>query len=304
MTFKPVTVNEYPRRLWSLAGYPGSGKSTFAMTLRGPLLAVDADHRIDEVASLAAAGVFQLSDEPADNSVAERIAACLRANMIGSGVRTIVVDSLTAILSPLIAEAIIDNDAGRNRNRVAAFKAKAMAVRLLQDVVTGYGTDVLWIYHLVDARDGDAKAITRASISVTEQARLLRSLNLALRVIQEGAKRGIHVDWARRGRNGMTLWDDTGCWRGMPERIEQAVYAGLSKTDQDRIESITPATFTGPAQALAWAVEIGAFTELAHARNAYDKIKREEQPQTADAMWRLWTADAQARAAARSTATA
>jgi len=304
MTFKPVTAHQYPRRLWSLAGYPGSGKSTFAMQMTGPLLAVDADHRIDEVASLAAAGVFQLSDEPADNSVAERIAACLRANMIGSGVRTIVVDSLTAILSPLIAEAIIDNDAGRNRNRVAAFKAKAMAVRLLQDVITGYGTDVLWIYHLVDARDGDAKAITRASISVTEQARLLRSLNLSLRVVQEGAKRGIHVDWARRGRTGMTLWDDTGCWRGMPEKIEQAVYAGLSLAEQERIEAAVPAAFTGPAQALAWAVEIGAFTELAHARNAYDKLKREQQPPTADAMWRLWTADAQARAAARSTITA
>ena len=47
------------------------------------------------------------------------------------------VDSLTAIITPLITAAILNNDAGRNKNKVASFKPKALAMRLLQDAITG-----------------------------------------------------------------------------------------------------------------------------------------------------------------------
>jgi ABC-type glutathione transport system ATPase component len=31
MAFKQIDIGALPRRLWGIVGYPGSGKSTFAM---------------------------------------------------------------------------------------------------------------------------------------------------------------------------------------------------------------------------------------------------------------------------------
>ena len=89
----------------------------------------------------------------------------------------------------------------------------------------------------------------------------------------------------------------------MPERIEEAVYAGLSRAEQERMEQAAPAVFPNAETAIAWGVEQGAFTGLQHCRNAYDKLKREAQPQDAPEMARLWVADVRARAAARAAAT-
>ncbi len=294
--FTKMTQPATPRRLWSLVGFPGSGKSTFAARMRGPLLAIDADHRFDEVMSLAG-DVYQLSASPSDNVQTERIVDCLHAHMKGSPVRTIVVDSLTAIMAPLVTQAILDNDAGKNKNRMSAFKEKALAMRLLQDAVSAWGTDVLWIYHLQSGRDAGANEVTTATISRTELARLTRSLNMALRIVEAGDKRAVKVEWARRGRSGMTLVDETGTWEGMPERIEAAVYGGLTPADQDRIEQSMPKDFPGPEQALAWSLDFGAFDNLPHARNAYDALKRDRKPKTAGEFWPLWIADCVARKA-------
>lgn len=298
MAFKKMDVTAYPRRLWGLYGFPGGGKSTFAARMKGPILAIDADHRFDEVARLAG-NVYTLSDRPADHVDAERIAAALRANMPGADVGTVVIDSLTAILAPLVTRAILDNDAGRNRNRAAAFKDKALALRLLQDAVTGWGTDCLWIWHLQTGRNAQAEECETATVSRTELARLTRSLNMLLRVVEEGGRRGVHVDWARRGRSGVTVWDSSGTWAGMPEAIEKAVYDGLTETDRDRIEAATPASFPNAAAAIAWGFEQGVFKALEHARNAYNACKREHNPQTAAAMWAVWIADVTARKAAQ-----
>lgn len=297
MAFKKLQSTTYPRRLWSLVGYPGSGKSTFAMQMRGPVLMIDADHRADEVARLCAAGVYQLSERPMDQVDAQRIADCLRAGMPDSDVQTIVVDSLTAIMAPLVTEAILTNDAGENKNRMAAFKAKALSMRLLQDAVGAWGTDVLYIYHYQAGRDAQAKEQTTATVSRTELARLVRSINLQLSLVVQNGKRGVHVDWARRGRADITLWDTTGTWTGMPEKIEAAVYDGLSKADQDQLETAIPKGFTGPEHAISWGMEQGCFAALQHARNAYDELKREAKPQTAQEMWDAWIADVLARVA-------
>ena len=40
---------KYPPRQWSLVGYPGSGKSSFATQMRGPKLVIDSDHRFTSV---------------------------------------------------------------------------------------------------------------------------------------------------------------------------------------------------------------------------------------------------------------
>lgn len=296
MTFKQMTKAKYPPRLWSLVGYPGSGKSTLATQMRGPLLVVDADHRFQEVLGLVGdREVYELSDVPTDDTDSDRVTALLTENMPGSDVATIVVDSLTAIITPLVVQAMVDKDAGRTKNLAQGWRTKALAMRQLQDAVTMWATDCLWIYHLMDARDAKAKEVIRATVSKTELARLTRSINLQLEIVQDGEKRGVKVVWARRGRSGMTLWDETGAWTGMPEKIEEAVYGGLSEADQERIERETPATFPNPETAIAWGVEQGAFQELAHARNAYDKLKREKQPRNAQEMAALWVADVEAR---------
>ena len=56
---------------------------------------------------------------------------------------TIVVDSLTTILVPFIVQAIADKDMGQVKNLSAAFKPKAIMMRLLLDRVTQTGADTL-----------------------------------------------------------------------------------------------------------------------------------------------------------------
>ena len=235
VAFRKMAVTSYPPRLWALAGYPGSGKSTFAAQMRTPILAIDADHRFQEVLSLVKGDVYELSDNPADHLSTDRIAALLAGNMPGTHVGTIVVDSLTAIIGPLVVAPMIRKEAGQEKNLAASFRAKALAMRQLQDAVTSWGTDVLWIYHLKQARDARGNPVARSTtVPQTELDRLKRSLNLELEIVQEGERRGIKVTWARRGRCDVpVLWDESGTWAGLPERIEAAIYGGLSKGEQD-----------------------------------------------------------------------
>jgi hypothetical protein len=115
---------------------------------------------------------------------------------------------------------------------MAAWSPKALAMRQLQDAVTRWGTDVLWIYHLRDIRDANAREQTTTSETHTELERLKRSINLRLRIVEQDGKRAIKVMWARRGRAGMTILDTTGNWAGMPARIEAAVYDDLDRAGQ------------------------------------------------------------------------
>ena len=99
MAFRKMTPRKYPPRLWSLVGYPGSGKSSFASQMKAPMLVVDADHRFSEVLGLVEGDVYELSETRSDNVSPEAIRELLDANMPGSDVQTIVVDSLTAIIT-------------------------------------------------------------------------------------------------------------------------------------------------------------------------------------------------------------
>jgi hypothetical protein len=177
MGFNKMQKAKYAPRLWAMAGYPGSGKSTFATQMAGPILIVDADHRFDEVLDLALVDVHELSDSPSDSVDSDRIAALLADNMPGSGVRTIVVNSLTAIITPIITQAMLDKDAGRARNLSAGWRQKALAMHQLQDAVTRWATDCLWIYHLNDARDAKGQALTKGTVSRTGLARPRRGFS-------------------------------------------------------------------------------------------------------------------------------
>lgn len=293
--FAKMDKSAYPARQWALYSFPGAGKSTFSTQMRAPILPIDADHRYAEVAYLVKGDVFELSQQASDLTNAERIARLLKEGMPGSGVKTIVIDSLTSILTPLVVEAILGNDGGRNTNRVAAFKPKALALRLLQDNITSWGVDTLWIYHVRSGLDNKAVAQEATTISPVELARLRRSLNMQLRVIQQDNRRGIYIEWARGGRDKITLWDDSGTWVGMPEKIEQAAYAGLNAEQRAELENAEPTEFANQADAIAWGWDQGVFRDAVHAANAYEKLKTANNVQTANEMWRLWIADVKQR---------
>jgi len=320
MPFKKL-MQSLPPRFWGLRARPGDGKSTFAAQMAAPLLAIDADHRFGEVRYLTAGDIFVLSEDVTDNNSPERIAALLDENMPGSGVRTIAVDSVPAIIAPRIMKALREREAMQARNAAAkaanpgaklenlmtVFQDKALAIRTLQDAVTKWGVDVLWVWHLQDGRDQSAKKIVTETISHTEIARLTRSLNVLLEVVVEREnladpesrvkRRGIKVTWARQGRQFPevpVLYDDAGFWKGMPERIETAVYGGLTPAAQQAIANRIPTTFADASAAVAWGLEQGVFKALQHARNAFEGVA-EASAATGDVLWGLWVADVLAR---------
>ena len=295
MAFKKMQKPKYPPRHWSLVGYPGSGKSTFASQMRGPKVVIDADHRFTEVLDLSDDDVFALSEDPQDNVDTDNISKCLYKNMPNSGVKTIIVDSLTAIITPIVIKAMLDKDHGRQKNLMAGFKEKAMAMRQLQDSVARWGTDCLWIYHLQDARDGKAREITRSTVSETEIARLTRSINMQLKIVQKDEKRGIEIIWARRGRSGIVIWDESGVWKGMPEKIEAAAYDGLTQSEKEQIEAEAPTVFPNAETAISWGYEQGAFSSVEAARRVYEAVKKEAQPKNAKDMAHCWILEVQNR---------
>jgi hypothetical protein len=264
MVFQKYVKPQYPRRQWLIEGEPDTGKSTFITQMRKPILPIDADQRFAEVVHLAGE-VYQLSDNPADNISVDRIAEILK-----------------------------------NKNRVAVFKEKATAIRLLQDVVTGWGTDTAWIYHLVKGRDAKAQEVVKTSITALELSRIMRSVNMRIRLSQDGVYKA-EVIWARCGRSGVVLEDTPGYWKDMPEKIEEAVYDGLSQDDMDRLEGEPPEMFPSPVEAIRWAMDQvddngrPVFKEEAHAQNAYEKVRRETNPQTARKMRDAWVEEVMQR---------
>lgn len=290
MALRTKKQPKYPRRLWSLVGFPGEGKSTFAARMAAPLLVVDSDHRFDEVMHLVAGDVLEFED-PRVNGLVAPIVDELARSMPEERVATIVVDSLTQIISPLVQRAVQANLDGENRNKMSSFVAKATGMKLLQDGISRWGTDVLWIYHLQEGRDARAQAHTTTSIPATELARLQRNLNARLRIVRRAGQLGIHVEWCRTGRQGITLWDESGNWEMMPEKLEETMYAGLDQEAQAR----RAGRFSGPAEAIAWGVKQGAFAGEKEARAAYEQVKSSHQPANAAEMWELWTMEVHSR---------
>ena len=236
MSFTKLTKQKYPPRLWVLVGFPDDGKSTFLAQMKGPILPIDADHRIDQVLDSNPGQEFlKLCDSPVDHINPHAIAKHLAEKMPGSNVGTIGIDSLTAIIIPRVVRAMVAKEEGEEKNLSVAFRDKALALREIQDAVTGYGVDVLWIWHLDKSRNakGD-KEIIRETLSELESNRLKRSINMRLEIVREEDKRGVKVVWSRE-RYGMTLWDETKNWYGMPERIEAAVYDPLQPTREQLV---------------------------------------------------------------------
>lgn len=295
--FTKMERPKYPPRQWAVYGDPGSGKSRFASQMKAPSLVIDSDARFTEQLGFAAGEVYQLSDDHSANTDPDCIARLLRENLPGSGVRTIVVDSLTAILRPKINQAMSDIEHGRVKNGVTAFRGKAMAMSLLQDAIASSGADCLWIWHTHISRNAQAKEVIGASIPETELVRLRRSLNVILKLeVDAQGRRSVLVEWARNGKGGIRLIDDVGGWKGMPERIEAAIYAEGVKVGNE-----TPLSFASGQGAIAWGFEQGCFNAPQHAHNAYEELKREKQPKTAAEFWPMWIEEVQRRVSEKQT---
>lgn len=295
--FKKMEVPKFPPRQWAIYGGAGSGKSHFASQMKGPALVLDADARFTEQIRNAVGEIYQLSDNHEDNTDPNRIVELLKANLPGSGVRTIVVDSLTAIMRPIINQGLVDAETAKNK--ISVWRDKALAMSRMQDAVSSSGCDSLWIWHTHETMNANAQKIMRASIPATEIERLRRSLNAILRVdVAANSQRSITIEWARNGKSGIRLVDEAGGWKGMAERIEAAMYAEGVKESEG-----VPSSFANPTMAIAWGYEQGCFRDVRHSQSAYEKCKRNAQPKTAGEMRDAWVADVQDRVAAKTAGT-
>lgn len=289
MAFKKMTV-KLPPRLWMLSARSGDGKTHFSMQMAAPILPIDADRKLIGTQRHAVGDVYEFSAEHADALSVESICRILDQDMPDSGVATITLDSITPILEPIITAAM--EQAKTAKNKIAPFQKKAEAIKKLTHALHKWGCDVLWIYHIEDSVDTSGNRTQRTSIPATELARIAKAVNMRLSIVRDGDRRGIRVDYAQHGKYGMTLWDDAGGWKGMPERIEREVYAdGVLTTP------LEPTTFANPADAIAWGYAQGCFRDAVHAGNAYEKCKAAVQPANAAAMWCAWKGDVKRRMA-------
>lgn len=287
MAFKKLQ-QKLPPRVWLLKGRSRSGKSVFSMNMRGPLLPIDADNKLYGSQQYAVGEVMEFSDNHTDTVDVARIERILEDNMPDSGIKTIIVDSVTPILEPLIIKAMESTAT----NKVSAFAPKAAAMKKLTYACTKWGVDVLFVYHIDDTTNAKAVKVEKNTITDVELARLNKHFNMSLTVVEEGSRRGIRVDYAQHGKYGMTIWDDNGYWRGVPEKIEEAVYAGGVLSEPER-----PTSFGGPDMAIAWGMTQGCFRDEVHAKNAYEKLKAEKKPHTAAEFWPMWIAEVDRRVA-------
>ena len=262
----------YPARRWALAGFPNTGKSLFAAQMREPLLVVDADHRFPEVVRIAGCEAYDLGLPVKDYADAGLIAEALISNRGQVVIGTVVVDSLTAIIAPLVAKAMADKAAQRIKNLSAGMVKKALAMRLLQPAVTGWGGDSLWIYHLKEGRDNQGQEVITALVSKTEIRNLRRSINIQLETLPS-PNYGVQITWARWGRTA-TLTDTSGSWLNMPKRIEVASYA--------------PEAFESPTAAAQFAVRAGVLVDEEEAQALYESVKATAHPTSATAMATAW----------------
>ena len=224
-TFGSFKKTKYPPRQWGLVGFAGTGKSTFLAQLLQPLLVIDADGRFHEIADKCR-DPLTLSDNPNDHRDGLAIATALQGAEL-SGIGTIVLDSITPILRLSIAMGMTKNERGEGpKNKVAAFQDKANQLRLIQDSMVRPGVDSVIVWHYEKGRDDKGQEQKNQTISRTEGERLLRSMNaiIALDKDENTGQRLAKVTWSRAGRRGIVIPDTEGFWRGVPERIEAALY--------------------------------------------------------------------------------
>lgn len=300
MALLKVAQKKAPRR-WALVAPSLGGKTTFAMQLatgEGNVLFLDPDHRAAASIDVAPNPDSVLVLDVTDYTNPIEVAAAMDQDVPNGNVRSIVVDSLTAIMDYKTSEAQLINASDHApRNRSQTFLDKALTMRHLQDAVSKFGTDVLWIWH-IESGKFEGNSTTRQTLSETERDRLCRNLNAVLEIIidEKTGKRAVKVQNLRPkfGQDcETTLWDDTGCWRGIIKRIDAFLETVPANTASQGAGSAQPPTpkplpFLSREQALAYAVEQKVYADLAAAEAAYKSLKDKHQPKDATAMFTLW----------------
>lgn len=277
----PVSVAKplpYPERKWGIYGFANAGKSTFAASMKGPLLMIDADHRASEIQSLCSKGMLHLEGKGDVDACVPDIADALKGcHGDFGGAKTICVDSLTAIISPLVQSAQIRAEEGQFRNKSMAWKEKAAHSKLLQDCISHTGLDVLFVWHN-EAGVFGGNATVNQTIPENERMRLMRSLNMILEVLppDDNGVRAVRVDWSRKGPSGVVVKDTEGFFRGVPERIEMAVF------DNVHID------YYSKSGAINKAVKVGRFKDTAEATAKYEALKADIKPQSPQEMFKAW----------------
>jgi len=143
------TYNPVPSHLaMLLVSEPNMGKTTLASKLLKPGkigVVCDSDGRFDEVVS-PDTNFFPLSDDPSDMLNPKRIYDITQESMPNKSVGLFLVDSLTAIIEPIILRVQRAVEEGKEKG-ARGYKEKADAMKYLQAAFTPWGTDVIWVYH-------------------------------------------------------------------------------------------------------------------------------------------------------------
>lgn len=243
MAFTKAVKPQRPMRRVAIYGPSGAGKTKLARSAVQPMVVIDADGRFTDQMR-PDDEVYFLTDNPADNLDIDKICDGLAANMPGSGVKTIIVDTATPIFEILIekvderVEQIrqYNKSAQSKKSEIEPHKFKASQMKKLRRALFGYGTDVLIIYHSHEHYNHKGVKETAKTMSAIELARLNMSINMTLQVVVNGTRRGVLIERNRFGHEGITVWDDSpkGDWEGFWEKLEAEAYKGLTWDDMQK----------------------------------------------------------------------
>lgn len=285
--------NPIPTRIaMLLSAYQNTGKTTFASRMLPPGkagLVVDADQRFNEVVS-PELEFYPLSDTPHHMIEPEKIYEIMSREMPKpNNIGLAVIDSLTNIITKIILQIQSDVEKGQSSG-ARGYKKKADAMKWLNAAFLPWNIDVIWIFHTRDYGDASGKAKVGKSVTKLELERLWQNINIECEIIvdEKTQKRGLKVIYARGGRSGFTIWDDSGSWEGIRERLLQEVWGGLTKEEQTVLLEKKDGSFSSSVEAVAWAVEQGAFNDVeengrvSKAQNSMKKLYKELKDELGD----------------------
>lgn len=332
MPIAKIKLTKYPKRQWALASFANTGKTTLAAAMRKPLLVGDSDDRFAESAMLLGLSeehAMVITDDSGNRSVDPDVIVATLNEARGEKIEfgTVLLDSLTGIIQPKVTAAV----EAEGKDRAVAMRDKASTMRKLIDAIQNFGGDYLLVWHHENRGDKNGQARIHETVPPTERDALTRALNMELVTVKEevkggGFRYGVQVVWARYGEFGMIVWDEQGnFFRGMPEKIEAAVYkngvkafapaaaksaeapaaapatpkapdatspaaqvvTSVSTTGTSSTGEVQP-QFTDKAAALRWAVEKNAFGSYDEASAAYAQLREKIAPQSAADMFAGW----------------
>lgn len=301
---KKLEYNPVPQIInWEIVGREQSGKSSLLAKLAKPgiCLVVDSDGRFNDVIPKnSPVEFYPISDNKQDMLNVDKIVAILEKGVPQvNNVTMIAVDTLTKILEPIIQRI---QDTGKTN--VYSYKEKSDAMKKLRHVLTKWGVETAWIYHIKEYLEkeiinGKTEYVTKEKDFLTdiEYGRLGQDITVTLEVIvADNAKRGIYVRMARRGRNGITYWDESGTWENARQNLENLIWGNLTEEEQTEIETTLPKSFVNAGMAVRWAWDNypHLWKDAQHTQNSLKKLNEElkeqlgEELYSLDILWEKW----------------